>query len=247
MKGKLAGVLLVSGLCLAACGGNNEVMQIQTVETDAEVVESEVKLVGSYHALLEDEDTKGMIPSLSLYTDNTFGFSFDVLSSYFSHGTYEIKGDKCYMTTEDGKYTYVFDVVDDGFIFLEDESSSVELIDPSFGVQVLDGTFFVDDDKRSDYEVPIDGETSVWEESTEWVNGTDLSGLERLTGTIKEINDSSFLLSSDTDAYPGAFSVDYEDVEGLQSGETVTVYWDGSIKETYPMQIEAQYVETVGD
>lgn len=149
-------ILFIFMISLTGCNKKDDMI---TEFHEPEVIEVDYELVGSYHAILDDtvvvspEDLKGLIPSLSLYTNNTFGFSFDVLNSYFCHGTYEIQGDKCYMITDDGLYTYVFLVEEDGFKFIKEESASVELIDKNFGVQIGDGTFFVDDKKRSEYEV----------------------------------------------------------------------------------------------
>lgn len=52
-----------------------------------------------------------------LYEDNTFLFTFSPISSYVGIGTYEINGSKLTLKTNDGKYIYVFDMIDDTLSF----------------------------------------------------------------------------------------------------------------------------------
>ncbi len=60
---------------------------------------------------------------LSLYDDGTFTFTFSVISSYFGYGTYETDGGRLTLNTSDGKFTYVFDMVDDTLVFDTEVSS----------------------------------------------------------------------------------------------------------------------------
>ncbi len=58
-----------------------------------------------------------------LNKDETFTFNFSPISSYLGHGTYKIDGNRLTLNTDDGYYTYVFDMVDDTLVFDADASS----------------------------------------------------------------------------------------------------------------------------
>lgn len=98
----------------------------------------------SYTYTVECEDEL-MAPSVTLSTDGMFSFGYDPLSSYMSIGTYEHVEDTYVMTTNDGKYKYVFQEDEDGLRFVQEGSSEVKLINSDFGVEIKDGTLFVKD------------------------------------------------------------------------------------------------------
>ena len=59
------------------------------------------------------EDSKGIIkPSISLYDNGMFQFTFSAYSSYIGVGSYTIENNRMILNTEDGKFTYVFDMVE---------------------------------------------------------------------------------------------------------------------------------------
>ena len=59
------------------------------------------------------EDSKEIIkPSISFYNNGTFQFTFSGYSSYIGVGTYTINKNKMTLNTDDGKFTYVFDIVE---------------------------------------------------------------------------------------------------------------------------------------
>lgn len=84
-------------------------------------------------------------PEIVLNTiDNTFSFSYDVLSSYLSVGTYIESQERLELITDDGKYHYVFDIVDESTLkFNKDESSNVTLIDNRIGIELNNGAEFI--------------------------------------------------------------------------------------------------------
>lgn len=61
--------------------------------------------------------------NISLYDSGEFTFSFSVMSSYLGYGTYEIENDRLTLHTDDGEFTYVFDMVGDTLVFDADASS----------------------------------------------------------------------------------------------------------------------------
>ena len=64
-----------------------------------------------------------MPPSVTLYEDNTFTFSFSTFSSYIGIGTYTVADDVLTLNTDDGNYTYTFIMKDDTLIFDAERSS----------------------------------------------------------------------------------------------------------------------------
>ncbi len=70
----------------------------------------------------ESEDV--VKPSVALYENGEFSFTFSALSSYLGHGTYEISDNRMILKTDDGNYQYVFEMVDDALVFDADNSSS---------------------------------------------------------------------------------------------------------------------------
>lgn len=56
----------------------------------------------------------------------TFEFTYDILSSYINKGSIKIEKGQVAATTDDGKYTYIFDIKDnDTITFVEEGSSKI--------------------------------------------------------------------------------------------------------------------------
>ncbi len=65
-------------------------------------------------------------PYLSIDEENkTFQFFWSMLSSYIAQGTYEIKDNELICKTDDGSNTYTFEILEDGYKFIEDKSSKI--------------------------------------------------------------------------------------------------------------------------
>ena len=70
-----------------------------------------------------------------------------------------------------------------------------------------------------------------------------------ITGTVKEVGETSMLIYFENEGYPSGadcwVSLHVENSDGIYSpilvGDEVTVYFDGSIAESYPMQIHNVY------
>ncbi len=58
-----------------------------------------------------------------LNDNGTFSLTFSPISSYLGYGTYKIEDNRLILNTDDGNYTYVFDMVDDTLVFDADASS----------------------------------------------------------------------------------------------------------------------------
>lgn len=90
------------------------------------------------------EEEEMFLPGLGLdREEETFSFGFDLLSSYLSCGTYEIKDDVLTAVTNDGMYRYRFKVIDENTLeFMQEGSSEVKLINEDMGIAVKDGAIF---------------------------------------------------------------------------------------------------------
>ncbi|MCI9053364.1 MAG: hypothetical protein HFI05_15905 [Lachnospiraceae bacterium] len=92
-------------------------------------------------------DKEEFIPQIFLNTnDKTFFFSYGVLSSYITNGTYTENHKQLELKTEDGTYHYTFDIVDDNTLkFNQENSSDVKFIDKSIEREIIDGSEFIID------------------------------------------------------------------------------------------------------
>lgn len=109
-------------------------------QPDAEISSAEVTT--QIYAL--EKGDEAISPELTLSSDGTFGFPYDVLSSYYPIGTYEEADGILTATTDDGRYHYIFERVDEKTLkFVAEQSSDVSLTDPNLGVEIADGDSFV--------------------------------------------------------------------------------------------------------
>ncbi|KAB1438460.1 hypothetical protein [Candidatus Galacturonibacter soehngenii] len=118
-------ILLLLPLQLLACSTNKETSIIKE---------------GTY--VLEQSDSNQINVPTIMIEGNHFTFSYDILSSYLSNGTYDLKENIATMTTEDGLYSYVFLVENGVLIFQKDKSSDVKLTDESMGIEIIDQAKF---------------------------------------------------------------------------------------------------------
>ena len=70
-----------------------------------------------------------------------------------------------------------------------------------------------------------------------------ISNEPSIIGSIKEVNESSILLENESGEYVVSLNVENSDgiYSPIQVGDEVTVYYDGNIAESYPMQINKVY------
>lgn len=125
---------VVLGILTMGCHGGQKI----AVETNESVDARSTSKV--YY--LQTEDDIPMVPNLTLFDQGEFGFSYDVLSSYYPSGTYEIVGDLLTAVTADGKNQYVFRVEEDRLVFVQETSSDISLTDERIGVPIEDGAVF---------------------------------------------------------------------------------------------------------
>ena len=70
------------------------------------------------------KDSKGVsAPIVTLYEDGEFTFFFSAISSYFGYGTYQMDEHTLTLRTNDGRFLYTFDIVEDTLVFDGENSS----------------------------------------------------------------------------------------------------------------------------
>lgn len=145
MKNKIF-ILLASLMCLVGCSQEADVKvpETEVITLETNVVTQVSNTVRHYY--MKTDATDIVIPVISLSEEeNSFTFSYDILSSYLSVGSYENIDDKLILVTDDNKYKYVFEIVDEKILkFIEKESSPISLINKnSLREDIVDGTEFV--------------------------------------------------------------------------------------------------------
>ena len=77
------------------------------------------------HYLFDTDDSWSSNSAITLYEDQTFRFRFyfSLISSSGGYGTYVIKDGRLILSTDDEKYTYVFEMHEDKLIYLGSEGT----------------------------------------------------------------------------------------------------------------------------
>jgi len=118
-------VMLLMLILLAACNGREDTTTVKK---------------GIY--LMEHEASEeGIAPRVNI-GDDGISFMYDLLSSYFPVGTYEIEEKRLIMTTDDKLHTYTFEIDGDHLVFQAGESSRVNLLNNRIGIEVTDQAVF---------------------------------------------------------------------------------------------------------
>ena len=117
----------LGGYLLAVTIPREEVDGIKTVDARISAIEpmggTAMANVVGYYVFRDSEEM--MKPTVTLFDDGSFSFTFSMISSYFGVGEYQIKNDRLTLRTDDGKFVYVFDMVDNKLIFDGDASSDM--------------------------------------------------------------------------------------------------------------------------
>lgn len=87
--------------------------------------------------------TEQILPCLTLLDKENFVFSYDVLSSYISMGTYEKADGELIASDHERGRKYVFEIEDDNTLkFIKGKSADVSLIQADMGIEITDGALF---------------------------------------------------------------------------------------------------------
>ena len=85
---------------------------------------------------------KAFAPAVTLNLhDNSFSFTYDPLLSYFPNGTFTVSDGKVRAVTDDGKFTYLFEIVDNTTLRFV-QNGSAQTITASGELAVHDGATF---------------------------------------------------------------------------------------------------------
>ncbi|MEY8338879.1 hypothetical protein AALB16_12800 [Lachnospiraceae bacterium 62-35] len=142
--GKLV-LSIMAVVLLAGCVGKTdnadttkESHVIMAVETNESVEHTQ----NNTKTYIQKADGEEFIPYITIdEKDKTFLFSYDVLSSYLAAGTYTESQGQLELKTDDGKYRYIFDIVDENTLkFNQKNSSDIHKI---MGEEIKDGAEFV--------------------------------------------------------------------------------------------------------
>lgn len=118
-------ILLLMLILLASCNGREDTT---TVKKGIYLME---------HRVSEE----GIAPRVNI-GDDGISFMYDLLSSYFPVGTYEIEEKRLIMTTDDNLHTYTFEIDGDHLVFQASASSRVNLLNKRVGIEVTDQAVF---------------------------------------------------------------------------------------------------------
>lgn len=222
-------ILTLASIALAGCSKDERVKVSETVgeevkattskSIDNHITDQPVPVAVETNAAVEpdsqsrsyylqiNEETP-FVPCLQLFDNGEFSFGFDVLSSYLSYGTYEVKDGKLTAVTDDGLYHYVFKEENGQYHFIQKESSEIYITDSRMGAEVKDGAVF-----------------ALRESETE--------EQEKIAAVVKEIEDDYLLVSSRTDEMPGVYYVYFGDldVSRIEGGDEIQIVWNGTITE----------------
>lgn len=119
-------IIVLILLILTSCNSNNDIITVKK---------------GTY--VLEQTGAEVALSPRVTISNEYITFTYDFLSSYLPVGVYTIDKDELTMTTNDGKYKYVFLIDGDKLIFQEDDSSEVNLIDERLGIEVTNNAEFI--------------------------------------------------------------------------------------------------------
>lgn len=122
---KIAVGLAMIAIVTVACAADTNL----TIDENTEENVKEVDLCGMYITEYDSiEGLDGLGPSLYLAQDNRFVFTYNILSSYLGVGIYSMENQIVTANTDDGKYTYVFHILEDGSLLFDVDKSAEVLV-----------------------------------------------------------------------------------------------------------------------
>lgn len=145
---RLAGktiIFIITAVFLAGCArqtGKTDIIEekqvINAVETN---VYNGNKQNNTKTYTLKDDSEEFISQIIIDESNNTFMFSYDVMSSYLAVGQYTESKGQLKLKTDDGKYHYTFDIIDENTLKFKQENSS--RINRITGNEIADGAEFV--------------------------------------------------------------------------------------------------------
>ena len=134
MSKKIFIATALSALMLFGCSGNADIVsedvstQVKIEETlnnSSKMVFDTNYLEYGYKVYTYSASPEPISPSITLHNDGRFSFGYSGFSSYMPFGEYELTDSTLTLRTDDGVNTYVFDVLNETFVFNESLSSKI--------------------------------------------------------------------------------------------------------------------------
>lgn len=174
-------------------------------------------------------------PSITLFDNGEFEFTFSALSSYIGFGKYESDGARLTLKTDDGEYIYVFDIVGDTLVFDAEASS-----DKLWGSGLHNGAVFNQMKSSND---STDNETDSSSSKTgnynPYFNATVLEVYENSV-LVEPFEDSNERKSADKITV-NTNVISTHPVPELKNGMQIRIVYNGTIEETYPANIPTAF------
>ncbi|MBE6679003.1 MAG: hypothetical protein E7598_00605 [Ruminococcaceae bacterium] len=186
------------------CGddGDDIIRWVYKVKKERQSYIYQVTEFGGYNLYRYYESVDPIKPALNLYDDpKTFTFSWSGFSSYIAIGKYEETKDTLTLKTDDGMYTYVFDVVGDTYVFDASRSSPIPSYKysadaPKAECPVPDGAVFQLDGRMDPFSMIYDTATfdidSDGEDETVIMSMGPTSGRFTITFSVIKKNNEHF-------------------------------------------------------
>lgn len=178
-------------------------------------------------------------PSITLFDNGEFEFTFSALSSYIGFGNYESDGAHLTLKTDDGEYIYVFDILGDTLVFDAKASS-----DKLWGSGLYNGAVFnqtegSDDSSNNDNNSETDSSSSQIGGYNPYFNATVLE-VYKNSVLVEPFEGSNELKSADKITV-STNVVSTHPVPELKNGMQIRIVYNGTIEETYPANIPTAF------
>ena len=178
-------------------------------------------------------------PSITLFDNGEFKFTFSALSSYIGFGKYESDGAHLTLKTDDVEYIYVFDIVGDTLVFDAEASS-----DKLWGSGLYNGAVFnqtegSDDSSNNDNNSETDSSSSQTGGYNPYFNATVLRVYDNSV-LVEPFEGSNELKSADKITV-STNVVSTHPVPELKEGMQIRIVYNGTIEETYPANIPTAF------
>lgn len=179
-------------------------------------------------------------PSITLFDNGEFKFTFSALSSYIGFGKYESDGAHLTLKTDDVEYIYVFDIVGDTLVFDAEASS-----DKLWGSGLYNGAVFnqtegSDDSSNNDNNSETDSSSSQTGNYNPYFNATVLE-VYKNSVLVEPFEDSDKYISAYPKITVSTNVVSTHPVPELKVGMQIRIVYNGDILSVYPPIIETVF------
>lgn len=178
-------------------------------------------------------------PSITLFDNGEFEFTFSALSSYICFGNYESDGAHLTLKTDDGEYIYVFDILGDTLVFDAKASSDKLWSSGLYNGAVFNQTEGSDDSSNNDNNSETDSTGSQTGNYNPYFNATVLE-VYKNSVLVEPFEGSNELKSADKITV-STNVVSTHPVPELKEGMQIRIVYNGTIEEIYPANIPTAF------